>query len=94
MDTSTTVSPRNVEDITVQVFFMKLQDIKKEFIPVALSSTDNLIQAWNDYSQINETSSVSRTPKGRNIKLKMLMEAVNNMLQMLKPSAKQRLLRH
>jgi hypothetical protein len=84
MDT-VTVSPCNVENITIQVFFMRLRDIKKKYIPQALPYTDKLIQAWSDYSKpkINDYQKKERA----------LMRAAKRMISILKPSAQQRLIK-
>jgi hypothetical protein len=64
---------------------MRLRDVRKEYVSQALPYTDNLIQAWGDYShpQVNNDQK----------KEKALMRAAKRMISILKPSAQQRLMK-
>lgn len=82
MDASSLVSPGNVEDVTVNILFMRLSDIRKEYAPDAYSYADSLAEIWCDYSRDNHH---------HRVKLEALMKAAISMINILKPSAKQKL---
>ena len=82
MDASKFVSPGNVEEVTANILFMQLSDVKSEYVLDALSYSDSLAHVWCDYAKADTN---------RGAKLAELMQAVVSMMNILTPSAKQKL---
>lgn len=76
------ISPSNVSDITLSLFLITHQEIKKEYTAAALDLMDKLTQAWY---QCAHTDHRSKT------KEKTLIDTVRKVISILKPTVKQRI---
>jgi len=81
------INAENVLDITTKIFFLDKTDIQKKYAHLTFELTDTLISAWHECSQASNTN--NRTEA----QLAELTKAANAVAGILKPKAKQKLMK-
>jgi len=77
------ISPSNVSEITLALFYITSQEVRKKHMASALDLMDKLSYAWYQTTQPDHYTKTT--------KIKKLIKAARKVVSVLKPRAKQRI---